>query len=55
MSALGETRSDVTDRRSGWLVPIYPVALLAFGVLLTVAWNCALALFAYNAICWLIG
>ena len=55
MPALSETRSDVTDRQSGWLVPIHPVALLAFGGLLTVAWTCALALCAYNVLCWLIG
>jgi hypothetical protein len=55
MPALSETRSDITDRQSGWSVPIYPLILLAFGGLLTIAWICALALFAYNVIWWLIG
>ena len=55
MPALSETRINITDRLSGWLVLIHPVALLAFGGLLTVAWACALALWAYDAVCWLIG
>jgi hypothetical protein len=55
MPALSETRRDATHQRSGWLGPIYPVACLAFGGLLTVAWIGALAFCAYHAICWLIG
>jgi hypothetical protein len=55
MPALSEPRSDVTNQRSGWLGPIYPVACLVFGGLLTVAWTFGLAFCAYHAICWLLG
>jgi hypothetical protein len=55
MPALGKVRSDVAGRQPGWLIPIHPVACLAFGGLLTVAWCGALTLCAYNLVCWLVG
>jgi len=51
-----DIQNDVTDRRAlplnKWLPFPREIALLALGGILTVAWTCALASCAYEALCW---
>jgi hypothetical protein len=42
-----------TNPRGGRLLSVFPIACLAIGGLLTLAWSCALALCTYNIVCWL--
>jgi hypothetical protein len=55
MRAIGEVQNDSADRYLVGFFAMHPVVWLAFGGLLSVAWVCALALWSYNMICWIVG
>jgi hypothetical protein len=53
MQAIDDVRSLTVNPIGGRLSSVFPVACLAVGGPLSLAWFCALALFTYNIICWL--